>query len=57
MLVRLHCAVAYQVIHNNVAQWLDAWASKLFGATLAVNGKVFASERATGDRTDQLLST
>jgi len=32
------------------AQWLDNWAAKLFGHTLAVNGKVFASERATGDR-------
>src|SRR5574338_969348 len=32
------------------AQWLDVWAAKLFGRTLQVNGKVFASERATGDR-------
>ncbi len=32
------------------AQWLDGWAAKLFGANLQVNGKVFASERATGDR-------
>ncbi len=32
------------------AQWLDGWASKLFAKTLQVNGKVFASERATGDR-------
>ncbi len=32
------------------AQWLDVWAAKLFGKTLQVNGKVFASERATGDR-------
>lgn len=32
------------------SQWLDAWASKLFGKELNVNGKVFASERATGDR-------
>lgn len=32
------------------AQWLDSWASKLFGKELNVNGKVFASERATGDR-------
>ncbi|MGE3319052.1 MAG: glutaminase A [Candidatus Berkiella sp.] len=32
------------------AQWLDHWAAKLFGKTLSVNGKVFASERATGDR-------
>lgn len=32
------------------AQWLDYWAAKLFGSTLQVNGKVFASERATGDR-------
>ncbi|MBS0290852.1 MAG: glutaminase A [Proteobacteria bacterium] len=32
------------------AQWLDAWAAKLFGKSLQVNGKVFASERATGDR-------
>jgi glutaminase len=32
------------------AQWLDDWAAKLFGRSLAVNGKVFASERATGDR-------
>lgn len=32
------------------AQWLDGWASQLFGKDLSVNGKVFASERATGDR-------
>jgi len=32
------------------AQWLDLWAAKLFGSSLQVNGKVFASERATGDR-------
>lgn len=32
------------------AQWLDEWAEKLFGRSLQVNGKVFASERATGDR-------
>lgn len=32
------------------AQWLDGWAAKLFGRTLQVNGKIFASERATGDR-------
>lgn len=32
------------------AQWLDFWAARLFGQTLSVNGKVFASERATGDR-------
>lgn len=32
------------------AQWLDDWACRLFGKTLRVNGKVFASERATGDR-------
>lgn len=32
------------------AQWLDQWTEKLFGQTLRVNGKVFASERATGDR-------
>lgn len=32
------------------AQWLDYWAAKLFGRSLGVNGKVFASERATGDR-------
>lgn len=32
------------------ALWLDQWAERLFGAPLAVNGKVFASERATGDR-------
>jgi len=31
-------------------QWLDQWTEKLFGQTLRVNGKVFASERATGDR-------
>lgn len=31
-------------------QWLDKWAQKLFGRSLQVNGKVFASERATGDR-------
>lgn len=30
--------------------WLDTWMKKLFGQTLRVNGKVFASERATGDR-------
>lgn len=32
------------------AKWLDTWAAKLFGRSLSVNGKVFASERATGDR-------
>jgi len=32
------------------AQWLDEWAARLFGKPLPVNGKVFASERATGDR-------
>lgn len=32
------------------AQWLDHWAHQLFGTSLRVNGKVFASERATGDR-------
>jgi glutaminase len=32
------------------AQWLDQWSEKLFGRHLQVNGKVFASERATGDR-------
>ncbi|WP_083482794.1 glutaminase A [Candidatus Berkiella aquae] len=32
------------------AQWLDGWAARLFGQILGVNGKVFASERATGDR-------
>ncbi len=32
------------------AQWLDGWAAKLFGRNLQVNGKIFASERATGDR-------
>jgi len=32
------------------AQWLDTWAAKLFGAPLSVNGKVFVSERVTGDR-------
>lgn len=32
------------------AQWLDHWANQLFGQALRVNGKVFASERATGDR-------
>lgn len=32
------------------AQWLDHWAHQLFGHSLRVNGKVFASERATGDR-------
>ncbi len=32
------------------AQWLDEWTQKLFGRSLQVNGKVFASERATGDR-------
>jgi glutaminase len=32
------------------AAWLDEWAAKLFGTNLYVNGKVFASERATGDR-------
>lgn len=31
-------------------QWLDHWSEKLFGRPLQVNGKVFASERATGDR-------
>ncbi|MFI4938063.1 MAG: glutaminase A [Candidatus Berkiellales bacterium] len=32
------------------AQWLDQWSAKLFARPLHVNGKVFASERATGDR-------
>jgi glutaminase len=32
------------------ALWLDKWTARLFGQTLGVNGKVFASERATGDR-------
>lgn len=32
------------------AQWLDSWATKLFAKELSVNGKVFASERSTGDR-------
>lgn len=31
-------------------KWLDMWMKKLFGKTLNVNGKVLASERATGDR-------
>ncbi len=32
------------------AQWLDNWACRLFEKNLQVNGKIFASERATGDR-------
>tara|TARA_R110002110_G_scaffold415044_1_gene647655 strand:+ start:7051 stop:8016 length:966 start_codon:yes stop_codon:yes gene_type:complete len=32
------------------AKWLDYWVAKLFNRSLSVNGKVFASERATGDR-------
>ena len=32
------------------ALWLDQWTERLFGQSLMVNGKVFASERATGDR-------
>ena len=32
------------------AAWLDKWIEKLFGVPLQVNGKVFASERATSDR-------
>lgn len=32
------------------AQWLDEWAAKLFGRPLQVNGKIFSSERSTGDR-------
>ncbi len=32
------------------AQWLDGWVTKLCNKSLNVNGKVFASERATGDR-------
>ncbi len=36
------------------AQWLDDWIAKLFGRPLQVNGKVFASERATGDRNRSL---
>ena len=31
-------------------KWLDRWTAKLFGSELYVNGKVLASERATGDR-------
>jgi len=32
------------------AQWLDGWMTKLCNKRLSVNGKIFASERATGDR-------
>jgi len=32
------------------AQWLEDWATKLFANNLRVNGKVFSSERTTGDR-------
>lgn len=32
------------------ATWLDTWIEKLFGSQLKVNGKVFASERATSDK-------
>lgn len=32
------------------AAWLDQWVERLFGAELQVNGKIFASERSTGDR-------
>lgn len=31
-------------------KWLDHWTEKLFNQALHVNGKIFASERATGDR-------
>lgn len=31
------------------AQWLDEWAEKLCGKSLRVSGKVFSSERSTGD--------
>lgn len=40
-------------IPGNVQQrttWLDHWSHKLFNRSLKVNGKVFSSERATGDR-------
>lgn len=30
--------------------WLDKWCAKLFNRSLSVNGKIFASERVTGDR-------
>lgn len=32
------------------AQWLDGWVTRLCNKSLNVNGKIFASERATGDR-------
>ncbi|HET9843063.1 MAG TPA: glutaminase A [Gammaproteobacteria bacterium] len=32
------------------ALWLDQWVERLFGKHLNVNGKVFASERTSGDR-------
>lgn len=32
------------------AHWLEHWTQRLFGKTLNVNGKVFSSERITGDR-------
>lgn len=32
------------------AAWLEHWTKRLFGKTLGVNGKVFSSERSTGDR-------
>lgn len=32
------------------AEWLEHWTQRLFGKVLNVNGKVFASERITGDR-------
>lgn len=32
------------------AQWLDMWTEKLFNQSLQINGKVYTSERTTGDR-------
>lgn len=32
------------------ATWLDSWANRLLKTSLSVNGKIFASERSTGDR-------
>jgi glutaminase len=36
------------------AAWMDMWVERLFNQKLQVNGKVFASERNTGDRNRSL---
>lgn len=40
--------------HEQQLHWLEQWTEKLFGETLKINNKVFASERRTGDRNRSL---